>query len=150
MILSIYHYKASLFWWKVFSLHLDMKNRLTKLLDILIERSIKRSIFGPYLQAGLPASPIPKYINTVPRPPVSWAHISGRRTPVSTRGSWPLLYNKCVRELRVKPGVWRLEMWALLALRGPRVKDPMYWTPLLVLNAFSWWSNLSMRHLASR
>jgi hypothetical protein len=40
-----------------------MKNSLTKLLDILMERSIKRSIFGIYLQAGLPASPTPNYVN---------------------------------------------------------------------------------------
>jgi hypothetical protein len=43
----------------------------------------------------------------------STAHISGRQTPGSTRGSPPLLYNKYRCEPQVKPGVWRPEVWAL-------------------------------------
>jgi hypothetical protein len=32
-------------------------------------------------------------------------------------GVHPLLYNKCGGELRVKPGVWRPEMWALAPVK---------------------------------
>jgi hypothetical protein len=43
------------------------------------------------------------------------AQISGRQTPGLTRGSPPLLTNAGV-EPRVKPGVWRPEMWAQYTL----------------------------------
>jgi hypothetical protein len=42
------------------------------------------------------------------------AHISGRQTPCLTRGSPPLYITNAGGKLRVKPGVWRPEMWALL------------------------------------
>jgi hypothetical protein len=45
----------------------------------------------------------------------SWAHISGRQSPCLTRGSPPppIYMTNAGGELRVKPGVWRPEMWAL-------------------------------------
>jgi hypothetical protein len=48
---------------------------------------------------------------------LTWAQISGRQTSVLTRGAPPLLYNKCGGEPRVKPGVWRPEMWALNSMQ---------------------------------
>jgi hypothetical protein len=39
-------------------------------------------------------------------------HIIGRQTPSLTQGLPPFLFNKCGGEPRVKPGVWRPEMWA--------------------------------------
>jgi hypothetical protein len=56
------------------------------------------------------------------------AHISGRQTPGLTRVH-PLLYNKCGGEPRVKPRVWRPEMWAQVKRRMENLHscDMLYW-----------------------
>jgi hypothetical protein len=43
---------------------------------------------------------------------ITRAHISGRQTPGSTRGSPPFYITNVGGKLRVKRGVWRPEMWA--------------------------------------
>jgi hypothetical protein len=46
-----------------------------------------------------------------------WAYISGRQTPGLTGGSPPAFVIKKGGEPRVKTGVWRSEIWALLPVQ---------------------------------
>jgi hypothetical protein len=45
--------------------------------------------------------------------------ISGRQTPDLTRGSPPFYITNKGDEHRVKPGVWRPEMWAQMTSNDP-------------------------------